>query len=106
MTLWPWLALAAVLVATASGQLLYKLYFVRERDVRCVVAAIGLFLAAPVCSYLALHGGLTLGMVYMSTALTHLMVGGMSRAVLREPLTRHHAAALVLIAGGLVLYGC
>ncbi len=101
-------ALALSLVATAAGQVLYKGFFAaagKPRRWLWIAGAIACFLAAPVGSYLALLK-LRIGMVYMSAALTHIMVVGASRALLREPLTRHHVIALVLIVSGVVLYGC
>jgi uncharacterized membrane protein len=43
-------------------------------------------------------------MVYMSTALTQVLVAGLSRWVLREPLTADHGVGLVLIVAGIVVY--
>lgn len=96
------LALAGALTATAFGQLTYKLYF-RTGKAGCVAAAILFFLLVPVCSYVALRA-IPIGIFYMSTAMTHLLVMALSRVVLKEKLTTDHAVAMVLIISGVVLY--
>lgn len=98
-----WLELAGALVATAFAQLLYKVYFVR-RQFRFVAAAILLFVIVPPLAYLALEH-LSVGIVYMSTALTQIMVLCLSRLILKEPIGRDHWIAMTLIVAGVVLYG-
>jgi drug/metabolite transporter (DMT)-like permease len=97
-----WLALGGALLATALAQVAFKLRFTTERRA-WLAAAILLFLCATGGSYLALQG-LSIGMVYMSTALTQVLVAGLSRWVLREPLTADHGVGLVLIVAGIVVY--
>jgi drug/metabolite transporter (DMT)-like permease len=97
-----WTALLAALAATALAQLTYKLTFSTGRRA-WLLAAIPLFLGATGCTYLALKG-LSIGMVYMSTAVTQLLVAGLARLVLKETLTRDHAVALTLIVLGVALY--
>lgn len=97
-----WLALGGTVGATALGQMAYKLYFAR-RALPVLAAAVLLFLTATACTYLALKG-LSIGMVYMSTAVSQLLVAGLARLVLKETLTRDHGVALALIVAGVVLY--
>ena len=97
-----WLALAGALCATALAQLFYKLYFRSHRKVHLVLS-VGCFLSASLCAYGALKG-LTIGMVYMSTALTQLLVIGLAHFVLGERLSRDHGIAMALIVSGIVIY--
>lgn len=96
-------ALIMVLVGTSLGQLNYKLFFVRNKNWTNLILAMAFFCTVPFCAYFALKQ-LTVGLVYMSTALTQLIVLGLSHYVLKEKLTRNHAVALVLIISGIVLY--
>ena len=97
-----WLALLGALCATALAQLFYKLYFSAHKRAYLVLS-IGCFVAASLCAYLALKQ-LGIGMVYMSTALTQLMVAVLAWRVLGEPITRDHGIGLALIVSGIVLY--
>lgn len=97
-----WMALGAAVAGTAFGQVAYKLHFRRRGPLALPVAAV-LFVGASACAYLALRT-LPLGTVYMSTALTQLLVAALARPVLGERLTRDHAVALALIVSGVVLY--
>ncbi|MGA7304153.1 MAG: hypothetical protein WBW88_04735 [Rhodothermales bacterium] len=99
----PWIELSLALVFTALGQLCYKVYFVRRRRLY-VILAITLFVLVPPFAFLALRH-LGLGLVYMSTALTQLMVLGLSRVVLKERIGGAHVVAMALIVAGVVLYG-
>ncbi len=97
-----WLALSGALLSTALAQLFYKLYF-RDRRNGLLVLSIGCFVSASVFAYLALKG-LSLGMVYMSTALTQLLVMGLAHFVLGERITRDHGVAMGLIVSGIIIY--
>ena len=94
--------LIGLIVTTALGQFLYKLYFVRK-DFRILIFSVLTFLAAPVCSYLALHD-LTIGTVYMSTALIQIAVLTLSKLFLKEHITRTHILASAMIVSGIVFY--
>ena len=98
-------ALIAALTGTALGQLNFKLFYARNRRWRNLVIAFLFFCAVPFCSYIALHR-LTIGLVYMCTAVTQLLVLGLSHFVLKEKLNRNHAIALVLIITGIIIYAC
>ena len=97
-----WFALGGALLATAFGQVMFKLFF-RRRHYIWLATAIGFFAVAPVCNYLALQS-LGIGMVYMSTALTIVLVVGMSHLVLGERLSRDHGIATLLIVCGVLIY--
>lgn len=97
-----WLFLVGALASTAFAQLGYKLYFRAGRQAY-LTAAVVLFVGASLFAYLALQK-LTVGMVYMSTAVTQLLVAGLAWGVLGERLTRDHFIALALIVSGVVLY--
>ncbi|MDH3687375.1 MAG: hypothetical protein OEP95_14175 [Myxococcales bacterium] len=95
------LLLSAALACTAAGQLSFKLVFARSRWF--LPLALLLFVAAQVCFFLSLRV-LPLGVVYMSTGITHALVLGASRFVLGETITRSHALATGLIIGGIAIY--
>lgn len=95
--------LTMAVTSTALAQVSYKRYFSSDRTRVLLVAALGLFALAQVGFFAALTR-LDVGVVYMSTGITHVLVIGLSRFVLRERVTRHHLIAVALIAGGLVLY--
>ena len=97
-----WVALAATLLATAVGQVMFKLHF-RQRDYRYLVAAGPCFAIAPICSYIALRS-LGIGLVYMSTALSMVLVVLLSNVWLNEQLNRDHYIAMVLIVAGVLMY--
>jgi len=97
-----WLALLGSLCVTALAQLMYKLYF-KARHKPYLAVSITCFVIAASCSYLALRE-LEIGIVYMSTALTQLMVVGMAYRVLGEPITRDHGIGMAFIISGIVLY--
>lgn len=97
-----WFALGGALLATAFGQVLFKLFFRNHRFV-WLAASICFFGIAPLCNYLALQV-LGIGVVYMSTAITIALVVGLSRWVLGERLSYNHAVAMLLIVCGVVVY--
>ncbi len=97
-----WLELALALVTAAVGQVTYKLYF-RAGKRHYLVLTVFFFVLASVCAFLALKQ-LSIGIVYMSTALSQLLVAGLAWGVLKEPLSRDHGIALALITSGVVLY--
>lgn len=99
-----WLFLGSALVTTALGQVTYKLYF-RERQRRVLAMAIAFFCCAPPSAYLALRSGMEVGFVYVSTAMTHVLVLALSWRLLGEQVKRDHVIAMTFIATGLVLYG-
>lgn len=97
-----WGFLAAALLCTAFAQVSYKRYFTNHHKPLLGIAVI-LFVSAAGFAFLSLKG-LSIGMVYMSTAITHVLVVGLSHWLLKEPLTRDHGIATAFIASGVVLY--
>ncbi len=97
-----YLALGAALTLAAFGQLNFKLYALRSSRLNLAIA-LGCFVIAQICFFLALMD-LRVGVVYLSTALTQILVLFLSRHVLREALTRHHAVAMTMIVAGIILY--
>ena len=96
------LALIGAIMATASAQIFYKLVF-RYNKSRLLLLSILFFFAASVFTYLAL-GALNIGLVYMSMAVTQLLIVALSYFVLGERLTMSHGFGMVLIISGLFIY--
>lgn len=90
------------LLFTALGQMLFRMHFLRTGK-KYLIAALVTFMAVPICNYLALLN-LTLALVYMSTALTHVMVLMMSHFFLKERLTIKHYISMSLIVLGIATY--
>jgi drug/metabolite transporter (DMT)-like permease len=97
-----WLGLFITVVTPGFGQVYYKLYF-RTRKLPHLVLSIAIFLTAPIGSYLALRH-LSIGLVSMSTAITQIIVLGLSHRILKEQLTRYHALAMLLIISGVIIF--
>jgi drug/metabolite transporter (DMT)-like permease len=95
-------SLAFALLATSVGQMLFRMYYVSTQKIY-LAAALGTFVAVPLFSYLALLN-LTLAFVYMSTALTHVMVLVLSHLFLKEHLTRKQYISMALIVAGIVTF--
>ena len=102
MTL-PVLALAASLISTAGGMVMFKHYY-RSRDRLHFAYSILLFAAVPLTTFVALQG-LTLGLVYMSTAATHVLVLVMSFFFLGERIPPRVLPGVALILAGILVYG-
>ena len=100
MTGWVWLALA--LLATALGQLLYKTASLHGSRVRLGVA-VACFCIAPIASYLALRS-LSLATVYVSTAISQLLVVVLSMASFGERYGSRQWLGLGLILVGVVVF--
>jgi drug/metabolite transporter (DMT)-like permease len=96
------LSLLFALFFTAVGQLLFRMYYVRTNKIY-IVTALGMFVAVPVFSYLALLN-LTLAFVYMSTALTHVLVLIMSHIFLKEQLAKKQYVSMSLIIAGIIIF--
>jgi len=97
-----WLALLMALIATAVAQLMYKLFYLKG-NVRYVIIAIVLFVTTPAFAYLALKG-LGLGVVYMSTAITQVLVLLLAYFFLNEEVNRVHIVAMLFIISGVIVY--
>lgn len=95
-------SLLFALLSTAAGQLLFRMYYVYKRKTY-LTAALCTFLAVPLFSYVALIN-LTLAFVYMSTALTHVLVLAMSHVFLKERFTRKQHISMSLIIIGIIVF--
>ena len=95
-------ALAVGLFAASFGQVAFKLWATRGSRSR-LVAALALFMVGQLGFFAALTQ-LEIGVVYMTTALSQILVLGLARGLVSERLTRDHAIAVGLIAVGVVLY--
>lgn len=99
-TAWLWLGMA--LTATAAGQLVFKR--ASSGGSRWLLfVAIATFGLAPPASYMALHG-LTLATVYISTALSQLVVVLASIALFGERYGLRQWLALGLIVIGILVF--
>lgn len=94
--------LASTVVATAAGQLSYKLYFDRNAR-RYLAMAIAAFLTVPFLSYGALRD-ISLDVVYMATSLTIVLVTGCSISILRERMTPFQWTGSGLVVLGVIVY--
>lgn len=95
-------ALIFALVLTATGQILFRMHYQRTGHLY-LAAALGTFAIVPLLIYFALLN-LTLALVYMSTALVHVLVLIMSRLVLGEQLVKRHYLAIMLITAGIIVF--
>lgn len=97
---WLWLALA--LLATAVGQLVYK-YASMQQSWRLTVLAVAIFCIAPVGAFMALHS-LSLATVYVSTALSQLLVVLGSMALFRERYRLRQWLGFAAILAGVMVF--
>jgi len=97
-----WLALSVSFCATALGQVVYKL-FAKSHAMRHLLASGMFFVVAVFTSYFALRQ-IGVGVVYIGTALTQILVLILSKYVLQEHLSRDHFIAIGLISIGLAAY--
>lgn len=95
-------SLSVALLSTALGQLFFKMHFAK-RQKRYFIGAMLSFVCIPVFSYLALIN-LTVSAVYMSTALTHIMVLLASYLFLKEKLSTKQGVSIMLIISGITVF--
>ena len=96
------LALAASLICTAAGMVTFKHYY-RSRRRADLVWSVLLFAGVPLTTFLALRG-LSLGLVYMATAATQVLVLLMSRFFLGERIGPKALPGIALILAGIIIY--
>jgi multidrug transporter EmrE-like cation transporter len=96
-------ALIASLVCTAAGMVTFKQYYRTGRRADFIWAIV-LFAGVPITTFFALRG-LSLGFVYMSTAITQVLVLGMSHYLFDDRIPPRALPAIVLILAGIVIYG-
>lgn len=97
------LALSGNITLPALGHLAYKVS-VRDRNVFYALIAVVCFALTSVCTYIALQA-LTLGFVYASSAITQGLILFLGWYFLAEAITRQHIVAVLLISGGVLLFG-
>ena len=98
---WSWLAVT--LLATAIGQLGFKHASLR-RSRRETIAAAAIFCAAPIASFLLALRQLSIATVYVSTALSQIIVVMMSLKLFQERYSGQQWAGLALILAGVVIF--
>lgn len=101
--MYPVLALAGALGATAAAQIAYKKYSQRRRPLYLLVA-VALFGITPVLTYVAVKA-FGIGLVYISTSITYIVVTISGYVVFAEQLTRRSILAMLLISLGILIYG-
>ena len=99
---WCLVYLLLAVTLTGIGQLLFRMHYLRAGYAH-LTAALGTFLAVPLLNYLALRI-LPLGTVYMSAAVTHILVTIMSRVVLHERISGRKALSILLITLGILTF--
>jgi multidrug transporter EmrE-like cation transporter len=97
-----WIGLVAGLLFTAAGQVCFKHYYASRRRLD-LLAAFALFGLVPVMNFLALRG-IAFGLVYMSTAVTQVLVLIMCWVFLGEKLQRSTLPGIALILAGIIVY--
>jgi multidrug transporter EmrE-like cation transporter len=94
--------LTAAILFTATAHVLFKLYFLRKNYAYLILSA-GFLCATPPMSFLALRE-LPLSIVYMSTALTYVLVLILARVVLNEYISRRQLLSTMLIMVGVITF--
>ncbi|MCJ7701310.1 MAG: EamA family transporter [Anaerolineales bacterium] len=97
-----WIALIGALFSTALGQAFFKYSFQMKKNTYLAIA-IGFFVVTPLLSYIALQR-LYISTVYMSTAVTQVIILGLSRFFLKEELTKDHFVAITFILLGVIIF--
>ena len=96
------LPLTLAIISTAAAQILYKLFFLRQKKIY-LVATVAMFCLVPAMSYMALKQW-PLSTVYMATGLTYVLVLIMAKLLLGETISRRKMQAMLLIVGGVVIF--
>jgi multidrug transporter EmrE-like cation transporter len=94
--------LSCAILFTALAQTLYKLYSLKHKVVYLLFTVI-FFCITPLMSYLALRE-LTLTVVYMSTAITYVLVMFSAKYILDEVIEKRHLYAVALIISGVLVF--
>lgn len=94
--------LACAIGFTATAQLFFKLFNQKHR-LAYLLLSIALFGLTPFMSYLALKE-LELSVVYMSTAITYVLVMYLARIVLKETIDKRQIYAVSLIVVGVLTF--
>ncbi len=84
------------------AQLLFRMYHVKSSSI-FLIGALILFLLVPFFSYFSLIN-LPLSFVYMSTALTHVLVLLLSNYFLKEVISMKQRIAISIIIVGIIMF--
>ena len=87
---------------TATAQIFFKLFH-QKRRFTYLLLTVALFGLTPFMSYLALKA-LDLSVVYMSTAITYVLVMYLARIILKETINRRQVYAVSLIVVGVMIF--
>ena len=96
------LGVIASLLFTAGGQVQFKHYYHTHRRLD-LLAALAMFGLVPLTNFVALRG-LPFGFVYMSTAVTQVLVLLMSRLLLDEKIRIEALPGIVMVVAGIIVY--
>lgn len=96
------MALGAAILTTTAGQGFYKAYHFHRRSL-FLVLAVGFFIITPLFAFLALRG-LGIDTVYMSTALTHVLILLVAHHCFSEVISRTRWVGVSLVLLGLVVF--
>ncbi|TYO99020.1 hypothetical protein EDC39_104144 [Geothermobacter ehrlichii] len=97
-----WLSLLAALLGTAFAQFFYKVYFVK-REKKYLFLTLLIFVNVPLFSYYALRA-IDLNIVYMSTAVTQVIIVLLSKFGLNETIQFQKVCAIGIIILGMAVY--
>tara|TARA_R110001592_G_scaffold352942_1_gene651413 strand:+ start:2883 stop:3203 length:321 start_codon:yes stop_codon:yes gene_type:complete len=96
------LSLCIAVLSTALGQLFFRMYFLKTQK-RYIYSAFASFVIVPLLNFLALKN-LTITVVYMSTAVTHILVLLFSFVSLKEKLSMNQGISVTLIISGIIIF--
>ncbi len=97
-----WVSLFIAISATSLGQFFYKLFF-QKKNTLFVILAVSLFISVPLFSYYALQE-IDINIVYMSTAVTHILVIFLSKMFLNEQIQLEKMYAVLVVFFGMIVY--
>ena len=97
------LSLVGALAATTFAQVAYKKYSLGHGR-NNLYATLLLFGVTPLLTYVAVKA-YGIGLVYISTSVTYVLVALMGKVLFAERISRRHAGAMVLILTGSLIYG-
>lgn len=98
----PWIYTGLAVGITAASHVTFKLHANRRSIKWLILTGCG-FVAVPLFSYLALRD-LSIGQVYLCTAIVPVLTTMGAGLFLGEKLSWHHLVGIGLITGGMVLY--
>ena len=94
--------LVLALIFTTIGQISYKIYF-QKKKIFWLVCSLASFVGVPFFNYIALLR-LSIDTVYISTALTIIMIMFASSLILKEHISKNQFWGAMTIIVGIVVY--